>query len=171
MNQPPNPYPHQFNEPDDRERSLPDGSQPDSLEPDYIERMRIQQAREEAERLRQEERRIGAAQRRTLFARIVNSIYFLVGLLEVLLGLRFFLQLSGANPNNAFAQTIYGISDPFVAPFSPLFISSAEDAGAVAGKNIFDVNLLIAMAVYAILCGIGVWFTRYIQEQIGDPLL
>ena len=157
MNQPPN-YP-------------PNPNQPDPRKSNQDEQLRVQQAKEEAELLRQENKRHGIAQRRVLFARIINSIYFLVGLLEVLLGIRLFLQIFGANPNNIFAQTIYGLSKPFVAPFSTLFISPVGSTEATLGKNIFDVNLLIAMIIYAILGSLVVWIVRYIQEQIGDPQL
>lgn len=113
----------------------------------------------EAERLRREEKRLREARRNDIFNRITNGIYLLVGALEILLGIRFFLRLFGANPDNAFALFIYGFSEPFVAPFSTLFISPT----AGGGVNIFDVNLLIAMIVYGILGGLAVWLVRYVR--------
>ncbi|WP_204104593.1 MULTISPECIES: YggT family protein [Spirulina sp. CCY15215] len=145
----------------------PNRNQPDPHQSNHNEQLVIQQAQEETERLRQENQHHRVGQRRVLFARIVNSIYFLVGLLEVLLGMRLFLRIFGANPDNIFAQTIYGLSNPFVAPFSTLFISPVQSTEATLGENIFDVNLLIAMIIYAVLCSVGVWIIRYIQEQIG----
>ena len=96
---------------------------------------------EEAFRLRQEESRLGKAQRSNTYYWIVNSIYWLGGIIEILLMLRFVLRLFGANTQNEFARFINNLSAPFIAPFSTLFISPTSDGGA----NIFDVNIVIAI--------------------------
>jgi YggT family protein len=93
------------------------------------EREQKLQREKEAFRLQQEERRLETGKRSATFAWIINSIYFLVGLLVILLSLRFFLRIAGANTQNAFAQFIYNISAPFVAPFSTLFISPTSGDG------------------------------------------
>jgi len=49
------------------------------------------------------------------------GIYLVFGILEGLLGIRFVLGLLGANPAAGFAQFIYGITDPLIAPFVGLF--------------------------------------------------
>jgi len=114
---------------------------------------------EEAFRLRQEERRLDTGKRNATFTWIINSIYFLVGSLEILLTLRFLLRFFGANTKNAFAEFIYNFSLPFIAPFSTLFISPVFGGGA----NIFDVNILIAIIVYSILGWLGVWVVKLIH--------
>jgi uncharacterized protein YggT (Ycf19 family) len=113
---------------------------------------------EEAFRLQQEEKRLGTAQRKNAYIRIVNSIYWLVGMLEILLGLRFVLQLFGANPQNEFARMINNLSAPFVAPFANLFISTTSEAGT----NIFDVNIIIAIVAYALFSYLVVSLVRLI---------
>ncbi len=75
--------------------------------------------------------------------------------------LRFILRVTGANPDNTFAQFIYNLSAPFVAPFSTLFVSPTADGGA----NIFDVNLLIAIVVYALLGSLAVWLVQYFRGR------
>jgi hypothetical protein len=73
-------------------------------------------------------------------------IYFLSGALGVLLLLRVVLRLFGANPNNEFAQVIYGLSNPFVAPFDNLF------GNPVPGRSqVFETNTLVAIVAYALL--------------------
>ncbi|MGB3312765.1 MAG: YggT family protein [Nodosilinea sp.] len=114
---------------------------------------------QEVYRLRQEHARLRAAQRRSRLAWFRNTITLLVGALEVLLAIRFFLRLSSANPDNPFAQTIYNLSAPFMTPFSTLFISPT-DADAT---RIFDLNNLIAMVVYALLGGLGIALVNYLQ--------
>ncbi|MBE9112552.1 YggT family protein [Nodosilinea sp. LEGE 07298] len=114
---------------------------------------------QEVYRLRQEHDRLRAAQRRSRLAWVRNTITLLVGALEVLLAIRFFLRLSSANPDNPFAQAIYNLSAPFMTPFSTLFISPT-DADAT---RIFDLNNLIAMVVYALLGGLGIALVNYLQ--------
>ena len=56
---------------------------------------------------------------------IQQIIYTLYGILAALLITRFALALLGANPFNSFANFIYTLSHPFVAPFQSLFGESA----------------------------------------------
>ncbi len=126
-----------------------------------LERRRELLREEEAFRLQQEQGRLEAAQRNTTLAWVINSISFLVGLLEILLILRFILRLSGANTQNAFAQFIYNISDPLIAPFSTLFISPVTGGGA----NIFDLNVLVAIVVYALLGWLALTLVQFLRGR------
>lgn len=130
-------------------------------EPSNSEVRQQLQHEQEKFRLRQEERRLDTAKRNAILIWIIKSIYLLIGLLEILLVLRFVLRLLGANRDNAFAQFIYALSEPFIAPFSTLFISPVTGGGA----NIFDVNVLIAMVVYALLGWVAVWIVRFLQGR------
>ena len=102
---------------------------------------------EEAFRLDQEEKRLRSARRSNTLNWIINSIFGLAGIVQILLVMRFLLRLFGANPQNQFAQLINHLSAPFIEPFSTLFISPASSGGA----NIFDVNIVIAIVAYALL--------------------
>jgi uncharacterized protein YggT (Ycf19 family) len=124
-----------------------------------IERRQELQHDEEAFRLRQEEKRLRAARLNTPFVWIINTIFWLVGALEILLGLRFLLRLFGANTQNEFARLINNLSAPFIAPFSTLFISPVFGGGAY---YIFDVNITIAILVYALLSYLVVSLVRFI---------
>ncbi len=123
-----------------------------------LERRQELRHEEEAFRLHQEESRLGTARRSNTFTWIVNSIYWLLGMLEILLVVKFFLRLFDANPKNEFAQLINHLSTPFVAPFSTLFISPTSEGGA----NIFDVNIVIAIVAYALLSYLAVSLVRFI---------
>jgi uncharacterized protein YggT (Ycf19 family) len=82
------------------------------------------------------------------------------GLLEILLGLRFLLKLIAANPNSGFAVFIYGITKPFLAPFTALV------GTPTSGGTILEVTTLIAMAVYALLF----WFiVRVVRIATNRP--
>jgi YggT family protein len=123
-----------------------------------LERRQDLRREEETFRLHQEEKRLGTARRSTTLIWIMNSIYWLAGMLEILLVMRFLLRLFGANPQNEFARLINEISAPFIAPFSTLFISPTSEGGA----NIFDVNVVIAIAAYALLSYLAVSLIRLI---------
>lgn len=73
-------------------------------------------------------------------------VWFIAGVILVLLAFRFVLALLGANPNNAFADFIYDTSYPFVAPFFGLFGYDLQ-----YGVSRFETFTLIAIAVYAVV--------------------
>ena len=52
-------------------------------------------------------------------AQFVRVMWYLLGVLEALMAIRFLLALLGANANNGFAALIYGVTGLFVAPFNP----------------------------------------------------
>jgi uncharacterized protein YggT (Ycf19 family) len=126
-----------------------------------LERRQELRHNEESFRLHQEEKRLGTARRSTTYIWIVNSIFWLTGMLEILLGIRFLLRLFAANPENEFARMINNLSAPFIAPFSTLFISPTS----VSKANIFDLNILIAIVAYALLSYLAFSLVRFIFYQ------
>jgi hypothetical protein len=115
----------------------------------------------ERQRLAQEAARQTKAQQATTLDKVVRGVIFLVVALEVLLGLRFLLRLTAANPENTFANVIYGLSQPFVNPFSTLFISPTFD-GSI---HIFDVNILVAMAAYLALLALFLGLVQVFRDR------
>ncbi len=82
-------------------------------------------------------------------------IWFIAGVIEVLLGLRFLLAALGANPANGFADFIYNVSHPFVAPFFNLFNYNLQ-----YGVSRFEGYTLFAMLIYALIAwGLAKLFT------------
>ncbi|MDR9403212.1 MAG: hypothetical protein RI580_07215 [Halothece sp. Uz-M2-17] len=114
----------------------------------------------EAQRLIEEEKQVKKAQKITIARKITQSVSYLVAALEILLGLRFILLVTGANPNNLFASFIYTLSKPFAVPFSNLF-GTIEFNG---GTNIFDGNLLFGMLIYLLLMLLVNWLVQIIAR-------
>lgn len=56
---------------------------------------------------------------------------------------------------------IYNLSAPFIAPFSSLLISPVASGGA----NVFDVNILMAIVVYALLGWLGIWLVKFLYAR------
>jgi YggT family protein len=93
----------------------------------------------------EKERAIAAANQNSAIARFVRIIYFLFGVLEVLLAVRVVLHVLAANAGNGFADLIYGLTNPFVAPFSTLL------ANPNIGAGVLELTTIVAMIAYAIL--------------------
>ena len=72
-------------------------------------------------------------------------VWYILGVVEVLLGFRFVLKLLAANPVAPFSQFIYGITYLFAAPFLAVF-HRTEVVG-----SIFEWSTLLSMLVYWIM--------------------
>lgn len=83
--------------------------------------------------------------RRPIETIIANIVYFIFGVIIMLIALRFVLLLFGANPEAPFTQFIYSVTAPFMAPFFAVF-GTTEIEGAV-----FEWSALLAIAIYALL--------------------
>lgn len=85
-------------------------------------------------------------------------VWFGLGALEVLIGLRVMLKLIAANPESPFAAFIYNISSIFLLPFAGLVGTPA------AGGMVLETSSIVAMLVYALLAwGIEriIWVSFY----------
>lgn len=75
----------------------------------------------------------------------VQTVWYLLSVLEVILAFRFVLKLMGANPGAGFTDFIYSLSWLFVAPFAAVFPRTIVEG------NVFEWTTLLAMAVYYII--------------------
>lgn len=83
-------------------------------------------------------------------------IYYILGLVEVLLGFRFIFKLLGANPLAGFVSLIYSITGAIMAPFRTIFPISSE------GRSYIEWSVLVAMVVYVVLA----WGLAYLLKII-----
>ncbi len=72
-------------------------------------------------------------------------VWYLLGLIEVLLAFRFFLKLLGANAEAGFTALVYGVTYVFAAPFLSVFRITQ-----VAG-SVLEWTTILAMFVYWVL--------------------
>lgn len=89
-------------------------------------------------------------------------VWFLLGLLEVLLAFRFVLKLLGANPAAGFTGFIYGVTYIFAAPFLSVFRLTQ-----VLG-SVFEWTTLLAMLVYW-LVGFGLIKLFLMGKTVSTP--
>lgn len=78
-----------------------------------------------------------------------NVVWYILGLIEALLALRFIMKLAGANPNNGFVDLIYSISGVLVAPFQTIFGTPTVQTGAV--QSVFEPATIVAAIVYLLV--------------------
>lgn len=100
---------------------------------------------DELDRRQVSELRRTGVPRPLLFVR--RLIWSLLGIVEVLLGLRFLLALFGANPDAGFTNFINTVTDPLVSPFQAVFSNPAVSEG------VLEIGTLLAMVVY----GLAAW--------------
>lgn len=86
-----------------------------------------------------------AAHRENEIGRINGIVWLLLGVVEVIIGMRVVLKLLEANPDNAFASFIYRLSRVFVWPFFGLV------AEPTANGSVLEVGSIIAMAFYLLI--------------------
>jgi len=96
--------------------------------------------------LAENNRAVEAANQNSSIARVVNIVYYLFGVVEVILVIRVLLHLVAANSANAFASLIDTISYPFVVLFATLV------QNPVLGTNsVLEITTIVAMVVWAII--------------------
>ncbi len=90
-------------------------------------------------------------------------VWYVLGVIEVLLAFRFILKLLGANPAAGFTSFIYGITHVFAAPFLTVFRSSRIVSG-----SIFEWTTLLAMLVYWIVA-VGIIKLFLMSKTVSTP--
>lgn len=89
--------------------------------------------------------------------RFNQIIWYILGLLEVLLVFRIVLKALGANPASGFTNLIYSITNPLALPFTGILGSPV-----IAGTAIIEWSTIIAAIVYLIVA----WGLVYLVDLI-----
>src|SRR6266571_2127440 len=71
---------------------------------------------------------------------------FVLGVLEVILLLRFLFRLLAANQSSSFVALLYDLSSSFIAPFRGIFTDPVLTRSAV-----LEISTLVAMLIYALI--------------------
>lgn len=100
------------------------------------------------------------------FLKARHIIYYILGIIEVLLAFRFTFKLLGANRQNGFVSFLYSITEIFTAPFSGIFNSFISSG--LSAKSVFEPGTIIGMIVYAILAWGLVGLVKLKTDKDGD---
>jgi hypothetical protein len=95
-------------------------------------------------------------------------VYFIFGLLEILLAFRLVLKLTGASVSSGFVRLIYGITGIFILPFEGIFRRGV--AQGIEITSVFEPSTLVAIVVYAVLAWGIVKLVRITsgEQQLAD---
>jgi hypothetical protein len=83
-------------------------------------------------------------QKKAIF-RIYQVIWYILGLVEILLAFRIILKALGANPFSGFASLIYGLTNPLALPFVGVLQTNVVEG------SVFEWSTIIAGIVYALI--------------------
>lgn len=89
-------------------------------------------------------------------------VWYIVGIIEVLLAFRFILKLLAANAGAGFTNFIYQVTHVFVQPFMKVFKVSQ------ASGSIFEWTTLLAMGVYWIVA-LGIIHLFLMGKTVSTP--
>lgn len=90
-------------------------------------------------------------------------VYFLLGIIEILLGFRFLLKLMGASLQSSFVAAIYGFSGVLIAPFQGIFRNGFTQG--VETTSVFEPSIIVAVIVY----GVFAWgLVKLIRLSSGE---
>jgi YggT family protein len=87
-----------------------------------------------------------ATRRAAVVSRINQVIYFVFGVINVLLALRFVLLMLGASEASPFVSLIYGLSGPFAAPFQGIFSEPAFSGSVVEWASLVGIIIYMLLA-------------------------
>ncbi|MCX6794867.1 MAG: YggT family protein [Candidatus Falkowbacteria bacterium] len=89
-------------------------------------------------------------------------VWYIIGLLEVLLAFRFILKLLAANASAGFSNFIYTVSYPFATPFLNVFRATKVEG------SVFEWTTLLAMLVYLLIAW-GIVKIFFMSKTVSTP--
>lgn len=77
--------------------------------------------------------------------RAEQAIWFVVGVVDAVLIIRFLLKLLGASLASGFVRFMYDLTAPLVAPFHAIFNT------VVSGRSVLEPESVVAIAIYTLI--------------------
>ncbi len=90
-------------------------------------------------------------------------VWYILGIIEILLAFRFVLKLLGANSSAGFTSFVYGVTYVFAEPFRAVFRNNTIVPGSV-----FEWTTLLAMVVYWVIA-IGIIKMFLMGKTVSTP--
>ncbi|MDQ6882641.1 MAG: YggT family protein [Candidatus Dormibacteraeota bacterium] len=77
--------------------------------------------------------------------RVAQVVWWVVGLIDTLIAIRFLLKMFGASTASAFVSFMYALTDPLVAPFHGIFNTASQ------GRSVFEPESVVAIIIYTLI--------------------
>ncbi|HWY78987.1 MAG TPA: YggT family protein [Candidatus Sulfotelmatobacter sp.] len=108
--------------------------------------------------------------KKTIF-RAYQIIWYILGIIEILLGFRVALKALGANQLSGFTSLIYALSDPLTLPFRGILPNT------ISGISLFEWSTIIAAIVYALVAYGLIYIMQLVkpvtqkevEQKVDDP--
>ena len=75
----------------------------------------------------------------------IAVIWWVVGLIDTLIAIRFLLKMFGANTTSAFVRFMYELTAPLVAPFHGIFNTASQ------GRSVLEPESIVAVIIYTLV--------------------
>ena len=89
------------------------------------------------------------AKRQTGIFQARYMVYYILGVIEILLLFRLGLKIAGANPASGFVSFIYSITNIMLSPFAGIFHTTTTQG--IETIALFEPSALVAVIVFAII--------------------
>lgn len=103
-------------------------------------------------------------QKKKAIFRMYQIVWYVLGVIELLLGFRFILKMLAANPASGFTSLVYATSDTLVAPFRGIF------KAAVSEGSVLEWSTIIAAIVYAVIAYGLVQLVQLVKPAMPDEV-
>ena len=90
-------------------------------------------------------------------------VYFVFGILEILLVFRLILKLMGASTTSGFVNFIYGLTGLFILPFEGIFRRAVNEG--IETSSVLEPSTIVAIIVYAVLAWGVVMLVRILSRE------
>lgn len=80
---------------------------------------------------------------------VQNIVWFVLGVIEIALALRFVFKLFGASATSSFVNFTYTVTNVLTAPFDSIFGVSSTTTGTT--NSVFEPSILVAGLIYALI--------------------
>lgn len=84
-------------------------------------------------------------EKKKVIFRTYQVIWYILAVIEILLGFRMTLEALGANTASGFTSLIYVLSNPFALPFRGILPTY------VSGASVYEWSTIVAVIVYAVI--------------------
>lgn len=94
--------------------------------------------------------------------RLENATWLVLGLVDSVIAIRFFMRLLGASYDAAFVRFIYGVTLPLVAPFRGILAESGQ------GTSLLEPTAIVAILVYALMAWALIALIKILSAPRGE---
>lgn len=109
--------------------------------------------------------------KKTIF-RAYQIIWYILGVIEILLIFRVTLKMLGADVNSSFTSLVYMVTNPLATPFSGVFGVDVNQQGAVLEWSTFVAMVVYALVAYAlvqVMQLIKPTTPKEVEEKVNNP--